>query len=92
MSNTCLNRKKYACTTITKGVCRMDKKKSTNSSEIAGRIYDASDYQKNDTLSQGLATTHEQFSDSYMEGEVGGVMENVAGKNIPLSREIYEEE
>ncbi|OLS38465.1 YozQ family protein [Bacillus sp. MRMR6] len=69
----------------------MEKKNSTNSTEIAGRIYHTSDYQKSDELSSGLATTHEQVSDSYMEGEVGGVMEDVAGKNIRLSREGSEQ-
>lgn len=69
----------------------MKKKSTENSTELAGRVYDVSDYQKNDTLSSGLATTHEQFSDSYMEGEIGGVMEDVAGTDIPLSQEGSEE-
>lgn len=56
-------------------------KNSSNSSKIAGKVFDPSDYQKKDTLSSGLATTHEQFSDSYMEGEIGGVMENANGKD-----------
>ncbi|MEW9051882.1 MAG: YozQ family protein [Neobacillus sp.] len=69
----------------------MEKKNSTNSTEIAGRIYHTSDYQKSDELSSGLATTHEQVSDAYMEGEVGGVMEDVDGKDIPLSPEGNEQ-
>lgn len=48
----------------------MEKKNSTASTEIAGRTYQASDYQKSDPLSSGLATTHEQVSDSYMEGDI----------------------
>ena len=43
----------------------MDKKNSaTNSTDLAGRIYETSDYQKNDVMSTGLAITHEQVSDS----------------------------
>jgi len=30
------------------------------------KIYEASDYKNQDEVSKGLATTHEQFSDSYM--------------------------
>jgi hypothetical protein len=64
----------------------MDKKNSIESTKIAGRVYQTDDYQKSDELSSGLATTHEQVSDAYMEGEVGGVMDDVAGNNIPLDQ------
>ena len=62
----------------------MDKKKLNESTEIAGRTFETSDYQKNDELSSGLATTHEQVSDAYMEGEIGAVIDDVNGKDIPL--------
>ncbi|WP_413307675.1 YozQ family protein [Bacillus sp. 1P10SD] len=57
-------------------------KKSTNnkSAEIAGRVFDTSDYQKGDALSSGLATTHEQVSDTYMEGAVGSVSDDANGQ------------
>lgn len=64
----------------------MGKKDQNESTEIAGRTFDTSDYQKNDALSSGLATTHEQVSDAYMEGEVGSVMDDLNGKSIPLQR------
>lgn len=48
----------------------MEKKNPTATTDIAGRTYQASDYQKSDPLSSGLATTHEQVSDSYMEGDI----------------------
>lgn len=38
----------------------------------------------------GLATTHEQVSDVYMEGTIDGVMNNVNGSDIPL-KETKEE-
>ncbi|WP_057913647.1 YozQ family protein [Peribacillus muralis] len=44
----------------------MDNKKSKEEAlNIAGRVYDVSDYKRDDTLSSGLATTHEQVSDAY---------------------------
>lgn len=69
----------------------MDKKEKKSSSEIAGRYYSPDDYQKNDQVSSGLATTHEQVSDTFTEGEIGGVMEDVAGKDIPLERKGYDD-
>ncbi|MCK1993706.1 DUF4025 domain-containing protein [Peribacillus muralis] len=43
----------------------MDKKSKEEALNIAGRVYDVSDYKRDDTLSSGLATTHEQVSDAY---------------------------
>jgi hypothetical protein len=52
--------------------------------DLAGRQYEVEDYNRNDQLSSGLATTHEQVSDSYMEGEIAPVVEDADGKDIPL--------
>ncbi|WML54580.1 YozQ family protein [Neobacillus sp. PS3-12] len=57
----------------------MDQKVPKDSQKVAGRVYDPSDYQKTDQLSSGLAETHEQFSDSYMEGEIGAKIDNKNG-------------
>ncbi|MDM5358545.1 YozQ family protein [Peribacillus sp. RS7] len=71
----------------------MDSKQSKNeSSEIAGRTYDVSDYKREDTLSSGLATTHEQVSDTYAEGEIKAVIDDVNGKDIEIKKEESEEE
>jgi hypothetical protein len=65
----------------------MDQQIPKESQKIAGRVYDPSDYQKNDELSSGLAETHEQFSDVYMEGEISAVIEQADGKNdIPMTK------
>ncbi|PJN88852.1 YozQ family protein [Bacillus sp. mrc49] len=49
----------------------MDNQKSKEkSSNIAGKVYDVSDYKRDDTLSSGLATTHEQVSDVYNAGGI----------------------
>jgi hypothetical protein len=64
----------------------LDKNNSTTkSTEIAGRTFHTSDYQKSDPLSKGLSTTHEQVSDAYMEGEIEAFIDDVNGKDIPLS-------
>lgn len=48
----------------------MNKKNQTDSAKIAGSFFHASDYQSNNELASGFATTHEQASDVYMEGVV----------------------
>lgn len=55
----------------------MEKKNNTKVSDVAGRAYHTSDYHKNDEVSSGLATTHEQVSDTYAEGEIGGTIDAV---------------
>lgn len=62
----------------------------TQSSNLSDKQYDPADYTKNDSLSQAFAVTHEQVSDTYTEGTVDGVMEDVAGKNIKLERKGYD--
>ena len=71
----------------------MDSKESKKDSlDIAGRIYDVSDYKRKDTLSSGLAKIHEQVSDTYTEGEMQSVVDDVDGKNIEIKGEEAEEE
>ncbi|WP_394232241.1 YozQ family protein [Niallia oryzisoli] len=41
-----------------------------NNFKPVNKIYDSSDYEKNNQESKGLAETHEQFSDSYMVGDI----------------------
>ena len=49
---------------------RWDSMKKNNSSEIAGKTFDTSDYKSENQLEQGLAETHEQVSDDYYEGTI----------------------
>ncbi|MGE6376863.1 YozQ family protein [Peribacillus muralis] len=53
-----------------------NKKSNEKSSNIAGRVYDVSDYKRDDTLSSGLATTHEQVSDAYNAGGIASADQN----------------
>ncbi|WP_080848871.1 YozQ family protein [Cytobacillus gottheilii] len=64
-------------------------KKNQQSLELAGRSYRPDDYNKEDQLSSGLAHTHEQVSDTLTEGTIDGKIENVNGKDIPLSKDGY---
>ncbi|MFD1337425.1 YozQ family protein [Oceanobacillus iheyensis] len=48
----------------------MSDKKTERSKSVADKTYQYSDYYKDDQLSKGMATSHEQVSDTYMEGTV----------------------
>ncbi|QTN00258.1 DUF4025 domain-containing protein [Sediminibacillus dalangtanensis] len=48
-----------------------------NAEKVAEKMYDPSDYQKNDQLSKGMAVTHEQVSDDYTEGTIDGAIDEV---------------
>ncbi len=66
------------------------KKDKSKSTEVAGRMYESADYQRGDALSKGLAMTHEQASDSYAEGEVGGEVERKSDANDELNTRGYQ--
>jgi len=67
----------------------MAKNNNEDSKKLAGRYYEANDYEREDTLSTGLAETHEQVSDTYTEGQVNAVIEDVNGKDIPLPQDEH---
>jgi hypothetical protein len=69
--------------------CKKMANQSTHkdSLDVAGRIYEVDDYKRMDTLSSGLAKTHEQVSDTFMEGETQPVINNINGKDIELKSE-----
>lgn len=68
------------------------KDKLQNSTEdLAARHYQPEDYEKNDQLSSGLATTHEQVSDSYMEGEIQAPFNNTNAKEAKSTDEGYQD-
>lgn len=69
----------------------MEKKNRQASLNIAGRYYETEDYNRNDQLSSGLAETHEQVSDAYMEGQAEAVIDNVEGVDISIPRKGYSE-
>lgn len=48
----------------------MPKKVIGKADSIAKKTYQYSDYFSNDQLDKGMATSHEQVSDTYMEGTI----------------------
>ncbi|MFD9625627.1 YozQ family protein [Peribacillus muralis] len=66
----------------------MDKKSKEEALNIAGRVYDVSDYKRDDTLSSGLATTHEQVSDAYNASGITSVDRNK--KDSETEKEVTE--
>lgn len=44
--------------------------KKSDSSQIAGKTFEPSDYNGKSQLEKGLAETHEQVSDDYYEGTI----------------------
>ncbi|WP_226666360.1 YozQ family protein [Metabacillus litoralis] len=69
-----------------------NKNENVNSTDLAGRTYEVRDYKAEDTLSSGLATSHEQVSDAYMEGEIKAVIDHVDGKVITIERKGFDKE
>jgi hypothetical protein len=69
----------------------MDNQKANPKKELAGSFYHPSYYLESDDLSKGIATSHEQVSDTFTEGEIGAVIDDVNGKDIPIPRKGYEE-
>ncbi|MFS0638281.1 YozQ family protein [Mesobacillus foraminis] len=69
----------------------MDKNLNKDNLKLAGRQYHTDDYNRQDELSSGLAKTHEQVSDTYMEGEILATIDNTdEGKDIEIPRKGYE--
>ncbi|WP_067727768.1 YozQ family protein [Oceanobacillus damuensis] len=62
----------------------MRKKVNEKAKTVADKTYQYSDYYSNDQLSRGMAESHEQVSDTYMEGTI----DRMEGKN---KRDDHEE-
>lgn len=63
-----------------------------NAEKVAEKMYDVSDYKSNDSVDKGIAITHEQVSDDYMEGTIdakidkldkNGQLKSHKGEEIP---------
>ncbi|WP_075981689.1 YozQ family protein [Bacillus massilinigeriensis] len=69
----------------------MKERNQNEQAGIADRVYEPEDYQKKDQVSSGLATTHEQVSDTFTEGEIHAVLDDVSGEDIEIPRKGYDE-
>ncbi|ARK31197.1 YozQ family protein [Halalkalibacter krulwichiae] len=49
--------------------------------EVAEHSYQPEDYQSSNEVEKGLATTHEQVSDAYMEGTIDAEKEKDVNSN-----------
>ncbi|MDR4435280.1 YozQ family protein [Bacillus tequilensis] len=47
-----------------------NKENMNDTTDVAGKYFEPSDYKGNTQLEQGLAETHEQVSDDYFEGTI----------------------
>lgn len=52
-----------------------------NANKIAGKTYDVSDYKRKEESDKGMAITHEQVSDNYMEGTIDGKIDELNSKD-----------
>ncbi|UQD52055.1 DUF4025 domain-containing protein [Bacillus methanolicus] len=57
-----------------------ERKESLN---LANRYYETEDYKRKDQLSSGLAETHEQVNDAYIEGEIRQTNNGANGQDLP---------
>lgn len=73
-----------------KGDIHMKDKLNEESAKIANRYFNPEDYQKEDQMSSALAETHEQVSDTFAEGEIKAVIDDVNGEDIPVERKGFE--
>lgn len=69
-----------------------DREIKESTKKVAEKKYDVSDYDRTDQLSKGMAITHEQVSDGYVEGTIDGKIDKTnedgglishEGKDIP---------
>lgn len=51
--------------------------KREKQSKVADKIYEAADYDHTDLIDQGTAITHEQVTDTFMEGTIDGEIDAV---------------
>ena len=60
--------------------------------KVAGKVYDPSDYKSNSVVSNGIAITHEQSSDTLTEGTIDATIDDLNGKDVKIPRTGYDED
>lgn len=66
--------------------CMTNEKRTKKSEQLAEKNYEPGDYKRNSNLSSGLATSHEQVSDTLTEGTVDGEIDEIDEKDVPLRK------
>ncbi|AXI07729.1 DUF4025 domain-containing protein [Oceanobacillus zhaokaii] len=54
-----------------------EKEAIENAKKVAEKLYNPSDYESKNQLEKGMSITHEQVSDSYMEGTIDGKIDEL---------------
>lgn len=57
-----------------------------NNKDVAGKQYDPSFYENANEVEAGLATTHEQASDTYTEGTIDGNIDDLKDPSTAIPR------
>ncbi|WP_088103182.1 YozQ family protein [Halalkalibacter urbisdiaboli] len=70
------------------------KKKLTqhDANTVAENNFQVTDYNSSEETEQGLAMTHEQVKDMYVEGTVDGEIDEYRGKDIDLPKGGFKED
>jgi len=63
--------------------------KKQSQENIAGKYYEPHYYNSNSEVESGIATTHEQASDTLVEGTIDGKIDNLQGKDKDIPRKGY---
>ena len=62
-----------------------NKMSEEDAEKVAEKTYKVSDYKSEDETDKGLANTHEQVSDAYVEGTIDGEIDEVDGEGNLIS-------
>lgn len=68
----------------------MNKDLQKKSLKLAGRQYKLDGTNRKDSISKGIATTHEQVSDAYTEGQIDPVIEDVDGEDTKITKRVFD--
>ncbi|MCM3713916.1 YozQ family protein [Halalkalibacter oceani] len=66
-----------------------EKQKQAN--QVATNQYQSGDEQSEQSVDRGLAMTHEQVLDAYVEGTIDGEIDEVHGEDQEVRREPFKE-
>jgi hypothetical protein len=71
-------------------VAFVGKENKRDKQSLADKMYSPEDYNRKDQLSQGIAETHEQASDTLTEGTIDAKIERENGASEDIPRKGYE--
>ncbi|MBB6454093.1 inosine/xanthosine triphosphate pyrophosphatase family protein [Salirhabdus euzebyi] len=63
--------------------------KERDNQSLSDKVYEPADYKRKDQLSSGIALTHEQSSDTLVEGTIDGKIERENGDEEEIPRKGF---